>query len=186
MDEELKHHLDEGEKVLWNGAPEKFETMDKTYKPAIVRKAIICAVIAAALTAAYLLAVKGTGNFKIGVEAIVIAACILAAVSNFTDARKIRKQEYCITDSRLLWKSENVHSIPFNAIKDYSFGKDDDGHTSLLIGEETIKAKKSKWRVLAASPAIVSEDSGICERAVFYAIPNAEQFRKIFEQKLSK
>lgn len=186
MDEELKKQLEEGESVLWNGAPEKFETMDKTYKPVIVRKGIICAAIAVVITAAYLLAVKGTGNFKLGVEAIVLAACVLAAVSGFSDARKIRKQEYCITDKRLLWKSENVHSIPFSAIKDYRFEKDDDGHTTLLIGEETIKAKKSKWRVSAASPLIINEDSGICERAVFYAIPNAAQFKKIFEQELKK
>lgn len=186
MDEELKHHLEEGEAVLWNGAPEKFETMDKTYKPAIIRKAVICTAVAAVLTAAYLLAVKGTGNFKIGVEAIVVAACVLAAVSGFNDARKIRKQEYCITNSRLLWKSENIHAIPFTAIKDYSFGKDDDGHTTLLIGEETMKAKKTKWRVLAASPAIINEESGICERAVLYAIPDAAQFKKTLEQKLRK
>lgn len=186
MDEELKRHLEEGESVLWNGAPEKFETLDKTYKPAFIRKACICAAVAVVLSAAYLFAVKGTGNFKIGVEAIIVAACLLAALSGFTDAKKIRAQEYCITDSKLLWKSENIHSIPFSSIKDYSFVQDDDGHTSLLIGEETVKAKKSKWRVLAASPAIIDENTGICERAVFYAIPDAAKFKKIFESALKK
>ena len=74
----------------------------------------------------------------------------------------------------------------YESIKEYLFSRDEDDHTSLLIGVDAVKKKSSRWRALGASSVFMNETTGICEQAVFYAIPKAERFKKIFEEQLHK
>ena len=186
MDEELRSALNDGEKILWQGKPEKFVTLDKTNKKAFATKAVITAVICIGLIIAYGVATIPQGMFKPVLPLVVAAFGLLIAVSVFLDARRVRKMQYFITDQRLLWMTDSITGVPYEAIKEYLFSRDDDDHTSLLIGAEAVKKKSSRWRTLAASPVSINDTTGICEQAVFYALPHAERAKKIFEEQLHK
>ena len=181
MDEELKDALEQDEKLLWEGRPESFVTLDKTNKQAFTTKAIITVLVCIALILSYYAATAANDNFKIGVAAVIAGFGMLIICSTFLDARKLRKQKYGITDRRLLWMSDVVRSVPYSSIKQYRFGTDEDGHTSLLIGAEAIKKKSTKWRTMGAS-SVFMNDAGECEQAVFYAISDPDRFKKIFEE----
>ena len=186
MDEELKSALKDGEEILWQGKPESFVTLDKTNKKSFVIKAVITAVICVGLIIAYGAATIPQDNFKLVLPLVVAGFGILIASSAFLDARRLRKMRYFITDERLLWISDSTRSIPYESIKEYLFSRDEDDHTSLLIGVDAVKKKSSRWRALGASSVFMNETTGICEQAVFYAIPKAERFKKIFEEQLHK
>lgn len=186
MDEELKSALHEGENILWHGKPESFITLDKTNKPPFVIKSVITAVVCLALIIGYAVLTIPTDNFKPLLPVIIAGFGVLIASSTFLDAKKIRKQQYYITDERLIWINDNIKSIPYNTIREYLFSKDEDNHTSLLVGAEAVKKKSSKWRMMASSSVFMNENTGICEQAVFYAIPGADRFKKIFEEQLQK
>ena len=186
MDEELKSALDDGEKILWQGKPENFVTLDKTNKKAFIIKAVITAVICLGLIIAYCIATIPTDSCKPGLIVVIAFFGILIASGVFLDARRIRKQRYFITDKRLFWMSDSVRSVPYETIKEYLFSRDEDDHTTLLIGVDAVKKKSSRWRALAASSVFMNDQTGVCEQAVFYAIPNPDRFKKIFEEQLRK
>ena len=186
MDEELKSALEEGEKILWEGSPEDFVTLDKTNKKPFIIKAALTALICIALIVTYSAATIPDNNFKPALAIVIAAFGVLIASSTFLDARKIRKQKYCITDKKLIWINDSTKKIPYESIKEYLFSTDEDDHTTLLIGVDAVKRKSSKWRSLAASSVYMNEETGVCEQAVFYAIPKADSFKKIFEDQLQK
>ena len=45
MEEQLREHLMDGERLLWSGSPESFETLDKTNKTSIIVGFVIKALI---------------------------------------------------------------------------------------------------------------------------------------------
>ena len=186
MDEELKSALEEGETVLWQGSPEDFVTLDKTNKKPYIIRVVIPALVCIALIVTYGAATIPDNNFKPALAAVIAAFGVLIASSTFLDARKIRKQKYCITDKKLIWINDSTKKIPFETIKEYLFSTDEDDHTTLLIGADAVKRKSSKWRSLAASSVYMNEETGTCDQAVFYAIPKAERFKIIFEDQLQK
>ena len=186
MEEELKSALNDGEKILWQGKPENFVTLDKTNKKPFIIKAVITAVICVGLIIAYCLATIPLENFKPVLPLVIAAFGILIASGPFLDARRLKKTRYFITDQRLLWISDSVKSVPYGSIKEYLFSRDEDDHTSLLIGVDAVKKKSARWRTLASSSVYMNETTGVCEQAVFYALPNAERFKRIFEEQLHK
>jgi len=54
MEQEIKEYLKKGEKLLWSGSPEGFETLDATNKTALIRKAVITCVTTFAVCAFYI------------------------------------------------------------------------------------------------------------------------------------
>ena len=186
MDEELKNTLQEGEKVLWEGKPENFITLDNTNKKPFIIKVVITAVVCIALIVAYCAATIPLDNFKPALPIVIAAFGILIASGTFLDARKLRRQRYYITDRRLIWISDSTRSVPYETIQEYLFSRDEDDHMTLLVGVNAVKKKSHKWRSMAAGSVFMNDDTGVCEQAVFYAIPRAEQFKKIFEEQLQK
>ena len=70
-------------------------------------------------------------------------------------------------------------SVELSEIKDIELKKDADGHVSLLCGKNTIESKPYKWRSLSSCDPYIDQGTGLCERFIFYAIPEAEKVRKI-------
>ena len=163
MDEELRSALHEGESVLWKGNPESFVTLDKTNKKPFLIKACITALVCIALIVAYSVAVIPSGNFKPVLPLVIAGFGVLIASGTFLDARRLRKLRYFITDQRFILISDSTRSVPLEAIEEYLFSRDEDNHTSLLIGVDAVKKKCSKWRTLAASSVFMNETTGICE-----------------------
>ena len=180
MDEELKAALEEGEKILFKGKPEAFETLDKTHKQPFLIRTVLTVLICIALIVSYAVNTIPANNFKIVLPIILAAIAILVITSDFRDAKRIRNFQYVITNKRLLRKGDEITRLPYSAITQYLFKMDDDGHTTLLIGPGGIKIKSRKWRSLGGSPFSISSENGKCEQAVFYAIPQPDEFRKIF------
>ena len=181
MDEELKNELKDGEKILYIGNAEPFQTLDRTNRNPFVVRTVLTVLISIALMISYTIEAMKINNFKILVPVIIAAIAYLVIASAFRDAKNIRKQKYVITDKRLIRKGDGTSGIPFSAIGQYLFKMDEDGHTSLLIGEDGIKTSSRNWRKWGASTLSVSE-KGKCDQAVFYAIEQPDEFRKVFEK----
>ena len=184
MDDTLKSALEKGEKILFKGKSESFETLDKTNKQPFMITTVLTVLICLALILTYTVNTLAIENFKILVPVVIAAVGALIISSVFRDSRKIRKLEYVITNKRLMRLGEDIVSIPFPAIKQYIFKMDEEGHTSLLIGEDAITKKSSKWRSAGVSSFSKDPNTGECEHAVFYAVP--DQFRKVFEAHMQK
>ena len=183
MEELLKESLREDEKLLWSGRPEAFETLDKTHKSPFIRSGIITAVVTIALCVAYVILVRAKeAPLKPAVLVIVAACGIFIIVRGLLDASKIKKRVlYAITDKRLIILTDSAKSVEYSAISAAKLDRDEDGHTSLLCGEDAIKARPWKRRAAVLSGAITNENTGMCERFVMYALPDADKIKEILK-----
>ena len=180
MEELLKESLREEEKLLWSGRPEPFEPLDKTHKSPFIRSGIITALVTIAICVAYVI-LTGINNapLKPAVLVIVAACGIFIILRGLLDASKIRKRAlYAITDKRLLILTDSAKSVEYSAISAAKLDRDEDGHTSLLCGEDAIKAKPWKRRAATLSGAITDDNTGMCERFVMYALPDADKVKE--------
>ncbi|MBQ6365942.1 MAG: hypothetical protein IJI61_05945 [Oscillospiraceae bacterium] len=183
MGDSITEILHTDEQVLWQGTPEAFSLLDKTNKKSILIRVIVTAAVCIAAVIAYYSSMRSTSEFKIGIPIGILLLGVLVMATPLMDARRIRRQTFVITSERLLWKSESIREIPFSAIKEYLFSMDEDGHTTLLVGRDAVRKKSRKWRTMGAG-TVFTDDEGICEQAVFYAIPEPEKFKKIFEEQM--
>ena len=183
MEELLKESLREDEKLLWSGRPEAFETLDKTHKSPFIRRGIITAVVTVALCVAYVILVRAKEAPVKPAVLVIVAACgIFIILRGLLDASKIRKRtSYAITDKRLLILTDSAKSVEYSAISAAKLDRDEDGHTSLLCGEDAIKARPWKRRAAVLSGAITNENTGMCERFVLYALPDADKIKEILK-----
>ena len=173
MEELLKESLREEETLLWSGRPEAFETLDKTHKIPFIRKGIIAALVTIAICAAYVIfaQIKNV-PLKPAVPVIVAACGIFVILRGLIDASKLRKRVlYAITDKR----------VEYSAISAAKLDRDEDGHVSLLCGEDAIKAKPWKRRVMALAGTVTNDTTGMCESFAFYAIPDADKVKEILK-----
>lgn len=183
MEELLKESLREDEKLLWSGRPEAFETLDKTHKSPFIRRGIITAVVTVALCVAYVILVRAKEAPVKPAVLVIVAACgIFIILRGLLDASKIRKRAcYAITDKRLIILTDSAKSVEYSAINVAKLDRDEDGHTSLLCGEDAIKARPWKRRAAVLSGAITNENTGMCERFVMYALPDADKIKEILK-----
>ncbi|MGM9587200.1 MAG: hypothetical protein ACI3VA_06920 [Candidatus Limivicinus sp.] len=183
MEELLKESLREDEKLLWSGRPEAFETLDKTHKSPFIRSGIIAAVVTIALCVAYVILAKAKDVPLKPAVLVIVAACgIFIILRGLLDASKIRKRAcYAITDKRLIILTDSAKSVEYSAIIAAKLDRDEDGHTSLLCGEDAIKARPWKRRAAVLSGAITNENTGMCERFVMYALPDADKIKEILK-----
>ena len=187
MEEDIKEVLEEGEKILWNGGPEAFTVLDKTNKKPFMIKLVLTALVCIALIVAYVTSINsGGGDFKPLLIVIIVAIGILVVSSTYIDARNVRKQKYYLTDKNIIKISDSAQKVPLDKIGNYRFRADADGHTSLLIGENTVNSKMKKWRTLAVKPVSFDDKGGKCDLAVFYAIPSVNQFQRLLDEKLGR
>lgn len=186
MEDRVREILEPGEELLWIGSPEKFDTMDKTNGGAIKLGTVIKAVVFGALTALYIMAVSKNGA---GVKSgIIILFALLAAYSignPFLTVNKLQKKTgYAITDRRLIAVGSDVKGVEYSAVKSAVIKADEDGHSTLLCGNDGMKLKASKWRNAAVGPFTVDSDSGECSSLVFYALPEAQKVEELLKQYL--
>lgn len=183
MEELLKESLREDEKLLWSGRPEAFETLDKTHKSPFIRSGIIAAVVTIALCVAYVILAKAKDVPLKPAVLVIVAACgIFIILRGLNDASKIKKRAcYAITDKRLIILTDSAKSVEYSAISAAKLDRDEDGHTSLLCGEDAIKARPWKRRAAVLSGAITNENTGMCERFVMYALPDADKIKEILK-----
>ena len=186
MDEIIKEELRAGEKVLWTGSPESFETLDVTNKQPVIKKGIMIIGVIVALCIIYIAYALSKGiEIKPALVVIAMACAIAGSVNFISDARKLRRMKYAITDQRIIFKLDLAKSLEFAKISEVEFKTDADGHTSILFGKNAIKAKAHQWRSLALADAYIDEDTGLCSRFAMYAIPEAEEVKKILGEHIA-
>lgn len=181
----LKEELMKGEKLLWCGAAENFETMDKTHKAAYIKRAIKIIGIVAALCIWYIVYAVSKGiELKPVLVAAAMGFAVLGSLSFYSNAKKLRNAYYAITDQRIINIVGVPKSIELARIKEAQIKCDEDGHYSLLCGKKVVKSKSYTWRSFALLDPYVDEDTGVCERFALYAIPDAESVKKILKDYL--
>ena len=186
--EERNRQLEEtlketGETLIWENVPEKFESVDKTNKTHYIISCILIVLIAAAVSVSYYIKMSG------GVIGLYVIVWLLAAIIMFSTLSipaKVRKCGYYMTDKRVIvfTNSDDMRVIPFKSVKEYRFMKDEDGHTTLLVGKNAVNLPASKWRALSLDPVDADESTGTILKAGVYAIPNVDEFRKIFTDRV--
>lgn len=174
MEEKLKVNLDKDEKLVWCGKPTTYQTMDAVYKPAFIKSCIIGIVAFAVLSVLYLWCLS---KFETGMKAwlFVIFAMLTGfkPLSYFTDASKLRKATYAVTDKRLLIVGEDARAMPLEQLKTAAVKTDEAGMNTLLCGENSFKLKSSKWRE-AALFARTDMEHEKDNRFAFYAVEDVE------------
>ena len=187
MEEKLRPIMDEGEKILWSGRPENFETLDKTHKSRFIRSSIITVVVTVALIVAYLMTIARTGaEMKVGLLVIMIALAIYVVASTFINANKLRKKmEYAVTDKRLVLIRDEPKGISYDQIPIAALKTDEDGHGSLLCGAHAVNEAPAKWRASALAGIRTNVDTMVCEDLIMYAIPEPEKLREILKPYLT-
>lgn len=183
MDEIIKEELRDGEKVLWFGAPENFETLDRTHKNPLIKNAVRIMAVVVALCVIYVVYALTNGiELKPVLVVLALIFAIMGAASGFLQGKKMKRVKYAITDQRIISVLELPKSLEYSKIKEVCFETDADGHTSILFGEKAIKAKAHQRRSIALLDPYIDEETGFCSRFALYAVPEAEKLKEILEQ----
>ena len=184
MEEHLKKAMEDGENLLWSARPEKFETLDRTYKPIFLRKLIISLLVGAAISVGYILLARKSGvELKWGFFVIVWAFCAISPISIYRDAKALAKGTvYGITDKRLITvtNSDAVRTVAYEKLEQAELYTDEDGHTSLICGRAD--GRKPGGNLRGAATSAVSADEEKCDRFVMYAVPQSDRIKKLLSK----
>lgn len=188
MEEILKEALKSGEKLLWSGRPESFETLDATHKKDFVVSLVCSAVIAAVLLALYVyFALKNNVEIKAFVVIVVLILSFFKPLGVWTDASRLKKSVmYAATDKRLIVIREGTKEASYGRIQEAQFKTDADGHTSLLCGKNALKLKDVKWRGATIVGQNTDDGEAPCDSFVMYAVPESEKLKAVLAEKLSE
>ena len=138
MENEIKSLLKGDEQLLWCGKPEPFVTGDAEYKGKTKSSLIFWAIICAIIEACYLSVVATVGksvNFL--VVFFILAFCALFVCIRISEAARVRKLTYALTDTNIILKGKTTKICPYNIIKYCDFETDKAGTTSLVCGAQT-------------------------------------------------
>lgn len=139
MDNEFEAVLEKGETILWAGKPAPFEKLDAEYKNKIKESIIFWAVVLVIIEACYIGTVLGLTDGKISVVAALLPViiCGLFVANHLTQADKVKKLSYALTDKNIIIKGHNVKKCPYSEIVYSDIEEDSVGTKSLVCGTQT-------------------------------------------------
>lgn len=180
MEQKLNETLRENEKVLWSGKPE-FKAFGATHKTAYAAKCAVVAAIVIGFLAYYFMGVKaGTITFKAMVLVLTAVVAAVPLVLEWVDVSKMKKTVYAMTDSRMISIVDGaVNSVEYAKVDAYKFVEDADGQVSLMCGTDMINQGPRTCRTNAVFGTRMRADGSACERFVLYAIPEADEVKKL-------
>ena len=182
MEEQLRGHLMEGEKLLWSGRPESFDTLDRTNKAGIIVGTIVKAVVTLALIVCFTFA-QDKGSVKPDIVVIILVFGAFALINPFVIARRLRnKTIYGLTDRRVLRAGTYDEAIPYERIRSAALRTDADGHTSLLCGPRATDLKPRLWRAEADASFINVHEEPEAARVILYALPMDDRLRALLDR----
>ena len=122
MNDTLKNILRKDETVLWAGAPEPVEVLEKPHVPLLIVRWAVCAVLGVLLIAyltyfsVYVFQVENQARIVVGV---VLAACIFVALRPCMDARGLPKRVcFAVTDQRFILYRRNGDAFDYRELTD--------------------------------------------------------------------
>ena len=180
MEQKLYELIGEDEQVLWMGKPQ-FKTLGETHKTFFAVKALLVAFALLAFFSYYFIGVlNGTIQFKWMVLVIMGVIGAVPVMLEWLDAKKMQKTVYALTDRRMISLVDGaVHAVEYDKVKEYKFEKDADGQVSLVCGKDVMKTSPRNYRTNAVYGLSMSGDNTVCERFVLYAIPEADEVKKL-------
>lgn len=185
MEEQISKALEPGEKLLWKGRPEAFETLDKTHKSSILCASAIKLLIMLCVIGAYIVSTSRGGNFSLLILAVLCAITVFMLAMPFLTARHLRRQIfYVLSDRRIIRLGFAEGSVPYSRIKTAALKSDSDGHVSLLCGPRALKLKASRRRQNADCAFENYADENQCVCAVLYALPMDSRLERILHEHL--
>ena len=186
MEQKLNSLLNEGEVLLWSGAPEQFNMMSPVYKGKMVRKLLLVIVGILGLSAWYISAAVKNG---VAVQPVAIIVCALpflySLYNDFRDVKKLKNSTlYAMTDHRMITIiDKTVSDIPYEKISCWKMEADEDGIVSLICGDDAMKAKATTRRAAAVCGAHTNIDTDLCESYVMYGITqDADKIKAVANQ----
>lgn len=185
MEEKMRAMLEEDEKLLWTGRPERFETLDKTNRKSILIGLAVKVAVALFILLYYLYLAGQTGGIKPGVIFFVVIIAGYAILNPFLVARRLRdKTLYGLTDRRVLRTGANEESAPYERMKAVALRTDSDGHTTLLCGPRTQNLKPHQWRGEADAAFINGPDDPEAVRVILYNLPKDKELMTLLKRYL--
>ena len=179
---ELLKELAEGERIVWKGAPEAFPLMSEESKKSLVRRWLICIVLAVALVAAYIaLTASRESGMNPWVILIVLAAVAYYACIPMLDRSNIMKKcEYFITDRRVLveYGGRDIYSLPMAGLRSEII-PGEEGCVHVNLGT-CVGIPAAKRRVAAFVPKKDDNDN-ICG-FVLYNVADDKALRAAFSE----
>lgn len=185
MDSRIKNQLAPGEEIVWTGKPHPFSAKSGGYAKSLNTRAIICAIAAVVLIAAYIIAAKVS---SVNVSIIGIIICILVpayiAMSPVFDARRLQKKAtYAVSSKRLFVMPDEKHfyTMDLDEIKNIQYAGAESGCGHVIVSTDpSLAAADLKLRKVAISP-VLPEDAaagatqGKAKTVVLYNLQNPEE-----------
>lgn len=152
MSDILKNTLAEGEKILWEGRPEKITLFEAKSKAKLILKWLICGFIRlgvtiAVITAALVQEVPLSLSMFVLIF-IVLVVCAYIALYDFFDIRKVNNNiRYFISDRNYIiaFSSDTIYSLPKKNCK-ISERRNELGNKDICIGSYSDKKGKSMYK----------------------------------------
>ena len=185
MDSHITNQLAPDEKIVWSGKPHPFSAKSGGYSKSLSTRAIICAIAAAVLSAAYVLAAKAS-SVKAGAVGIIICILVPAyiALTPVFDARRIQKKSsYAVSNKRLfvMPDEKRLFTMDLDEIStiQYVGAEGNCGHV-VVSKDPSLSTAGLNLRKMALSPVLPDGSSAGATQAeaktvVLYNLQNPEE-----------
>ena len=172
----LIKELEEGEKVLWKGAPEAFPLMTEDNKKSITSRWLGCIIAAVVLIALYLVISMGTEGVSVWLLILLLVVVAYVAGLPLVDRSKVYKKcKYYITNRRVIlhFDEKEIVSLPIAGLK-ADFVSAEEGCVHVDLGA-CVGIKGKKRRVASFVPKKDANDhvSGF----VIYNVADSKELR---------
>lgn len=174
-DDTMQRELLEGEKLLWQGAPEPFSVFQGKKRSALIMRWIICAVGFIALTLIYTLSKRVVFNWVF--EAVILLAFAYVALVPVLDTRKVvKKCSYYVTDMRAVTiiDAKDVLTIQKKNTK-LDIRQAGEGCVHIMLGA-AVDLPEKKWVYSTFTP-ICADDNATINGLIFYNVKDSAELR---------
>ena len=183
----LRGILRDGEQVLWSGRTEAFSLLAYDSKKQILGKWIGTAAAAVVILALY---IRNAGNGK-GVIAAVLAVAALLLVSPFVEQRSVLRQNYWITDQRVILISgdQTVYYMELDGIDEFRTVTGKTEYGSLVLGSCVFEDIRRQLRWRACHPKMDSQSgttSGAAMGLVLFNLKDCRGAEELLRQYVEK
>lgn len=169
--------LAEGEKIVWQGAPEAFPTVTEDNKKSLTGRWLGCIIAAVVLIVVYLVGFLGSGNTTVvWFFAILLLIVAYIAYMPLMDKNNIYKKcKYYISDRRVIlhYGENDIHTMPLTGLN-VAFIPAEEGCVIVELGS-TVGIKNGKHRACAFVPKKDDNDN-VCG-FVLYNVADSKELR---------
>lgn len=174
----LREYLKAGEQICWHGVTEEFPLLGKDAKSRILAKWIGAAIFVVAgvmfCFAKYAQEPSSLLRTLIGVAVV----AVILVLTPLLEQRKLMKQEYWITNQRVLMMdaSHSFYSIQLSDVDAFYEWKGHSEKDCLVVGSELLEdaEKQLRWRACHPKTPQSADTEGSVEGLIFYSVSDLQ------------